>query len=214
MRFLLSSKLRGELLRQQIHFISQDSFLVLPECTMPKYVSDESGWEQYFGANGILRRKITTALQQAGAAPTKIDFHRYLSNEKVTLSDYSCLILPGGDVELGCNRLTAMSLDKQLVDYQGTIIAYSAGALLLLEQFFLSPNYYYTSFSTRNGLGILHGNFALEVHYDGSEQMNRYIRQGVETLHRSVYAIGNDGAINVNDDYSVTVIGNVVRFDF
>ena len=180
---------------------------------MVKYVSDESSWERYFGENGILSQKIILELQQVGASPDKVDFHCYLSNQKVILSDYSCLILPGGDAELGCARLIASSLDKQLADYQGTIIAYSAGALLLLDQYFLSPNYYYTSFSIHSGLGILCKEIALEVHYDGSKDMNRYIWQGVETLCRSVYAIGNDGAISLNDDFNAIIIGDVKRFD-
>ncbi len=213
MVFLLSSKLRGELLRQQISFTPADSLLVLPVCTMSKYVSDEIGWDRYFGHGGILYQKITAALQQAGAAVEKISFYRYLSDEKVILSNYSCLILPGGDAELGLNRLTALGLDKQLANYQGAVIAYSAGALLLLERFFLSPNYYYSFFSTKSGLGIIKGNFALEVHYDGSEQMRHYIQRGSEILQRPVCAIGNNGSIKLDDDFNLTTVGDVEWFD-
>ena len=209
MAFLLSSKLRGELLTQQISFTSEDSFLVLPVCTMPEYVSDEIGWDRYFGHGGILHHRITTELQQAGALLERVQFYRYLSDEKVTLSDYSCLVLPGGDAELGINRLAALGLDKQLADYQGTVIAYSAGALLLLERFFLSPNFYYAFFSIKSGLGIINGDFSLEVHYDGSEQMHQYIQRGIEMLQRPVYAIGNDGSIKVDDDLNITMVGNV-----
>lgn len=214
MVFLLSSKLRGELLRQQISFSPTDSFLVLPVCTMPQYVSDEVGWNKYFGRGGILRQKITSALQQAGANMELVDFYCYLTGEQVVLSDYSCLIVPGGDVELGLSRLVASGLDKQLADFQGVVIAYSAGALLLLKRFFLSPNYYYSSFITQSGLGILCDDFALEVHHDGSEKMRQYIRQGAEMLQRPVYAIGNDGAIRVDEKSNVTIVGNVEYFDY
>lgn len=212
MVFILSSKLRGELLRRQISFTPEDSFLVLPVCTMPEYVSDDMSWDRYFGEGGILQRKITAALEEAGASREKVDFYRYLSGENVTLSDYSCLVLPGGDAELGLQRLAASGLDTQLANYRGTVIAYSAGALLLLERFFLSPNYYYSSFSTHSGLGIIPGDFTLEVHYDGSEQMRRYVHQGIETLKLPVYAIGNLGSIRIDPDSGIIPTGDVVYF--
>ena len=212
MEFLLSSKLRGELLRQLTAFSPADNFLVLPECTMPHYVSDEAGWERYFGSGGILSEKIRAALAQAGADPGRVFFHRYLSEQPVRLSDYSCLILPGGDAELGVKRLTCQGLDRQLADYRGRVIAYSAGALLLLDQYFLSPNYYYKTFSVHRGLNILPGGFALEVHYNGSDEMDSYIRQGLQELDRGVWAIGNDGAMKIAPGSPIQTTGTVQWF--
>lgn len=213
MIFLLSSKLKGDLLIQQIIFSSNDTFLVVPVCTMPKYISSNTEWENYFGNGGKLNLKIKAALQKAGASPEHVFFYNYLSGSEVKLSDYSCIVFPGGDAELGIKRLVTSNLIRQLATYSGTVIAYSAGALLLLDNYFLSPNYYYKTFSIQQGLGILPANIALEVHYDFTDKMRSYVERAVNTLHCPVIAIGDSGAIKLNSfQGSIEPIGNVALF--
>lgn len=214
MIFILSSKIKEDLLQQQITFSSEDTILVLPVCTMPKYVSNDIEWEQYFGEGGRLNHRITSILQQAGAISERVFFYNYLSDSNVTLSDYSCIILPGGDAELGIDRLMKSGLDRQLAVYSGTIIAYSAGALILLDKYFLSPNYYYKMFSIHQGLGILHADFALEVHYDFTEKMRSYVLCAINELNCPVYAIGDSGAMKFDSqNCSIELIGDVALFD-
>lgn len=210
---ILSSKLRISLLKQQVEFSTEDSFLVLPQCTMPSFVSNEQEWQKYFGNNGILSKKIKNILVSCGANNEHICFYDYIINKKALLSDYSHIVIPGGDAELGILRLIDSGLHEQMKHYSGDIIAYSAGALLLLKRFFLSPNYYYKSFSYHNGFGIAPSNCLIEVHYDGSELMNYYIRQAIRDLHQGVYAIGDEGAITIDADTGKTrTYGNVMWF--
>ena len=54
MKLIFCSKLKSDLLRQAVSFEQSDSFLVLPVCTMERYVKDLLSWEEYFGEEGIL----------------------------------------------------------------------------------------------------------------------------------------------------------------
>ena len=51
------------------------------------------------------------------------------------MSDYSHIVIPGGDAELGIFRLIDSGFHEQLKHFSGDIIAYSAGALLLMKRF-------------------------------------------------------------------------------
>lgn len=203
MKYYLSSKLRGQLLRQLVVFDRQDTFCVLPVCTMTSYVADEKDWEYYFGQDGILRKKICSALEMVGADSENVHFYNYILPEekqkKIRLDEYTYVILPGGDAELGISRVQSSWLMEELRNYRGDIIAYSAGALMLLERYFLSPNYYYKEFSVHEGLGILHIPCSLEVHYDHSEQMRHYIQIARDVLSFPVLAMGNEGIVFYDD---------------
>ena len=196
MTLLLSSKLKKELLSFQTIFTDQDAFLVLPVCTMESYVNSESQWEEYFGEKGKLKRKICSELHAVGADEDKMTFYNYFKEGIPEFADYSHIVIPGGDAELGFSRIMKSGLAEELIKFDKTIIAYSAGALILFDQYFLSPNYYYSKFTTHSGLSVVCDHFTIEVHYDNSNTMKKYVHKGMNALKKKVIAIGNDGAIS------------------
>lgn len=210
MRILLYSKLRGAILKQQIMFSPEDKILVVPVCTMERYVSNQEEWNAYFSPEGILSQKILAELGQVGAVSHNINFYNYISKDAVRFSDYSCVILPGGDAPVGIQRLIAAGLDEQLKTYAGIIIGYSAGALLLFKRYFLSPNYYYKTFSICDGLGIISHKILIEVHFDRTSAMRDNIHYAIQQMGEPVIAIGNEGGIEFHPiTGSVDAVGDV-----
>jgi len=165
---------------------------------MTSYVSNQKEWEKYFGKEGILSNKILSELQQAGADTKKVFFYNYYAEEYRPLAGFDYIIIPGGDAVLGIERIKSSFLYRELTAYRGKIIAYSAGALLLLKEYFLSPNYYYKELTFHKGLGIIDSDFTLEVHFDNSVQMRENIQAACEALKLPIIAIGNDGGISYN----------------
>lgn len=215
MKLIFCSKLKSDLLWQVFPFKKSDSFLVLPVCTMEQYVKDLLSWEEYFGDEGILTQKIQDQLCGAGAVRNRIDFYNYLSSEEIPdFNRYTCLVIPGGDAELGVERIKNKNLLTAIKNYQGIILAYSAGALMLYQEYFLSPNWYYTTIKYCRGIGLdCMPPFLLEMHYDGSESMASMIKEAGKYLNRDVYAIGDYGIL-FYDNYEKSIIeyGDVTYF--
>ncbi len=210
MRILLYSKLKGAILKQQISFLPENKILVVPVCTMKSYVSTMEEWNAYFGQGGILSQKIIAELCKCGAISNNIHFYDYISKNSVRFSDYSCVIFPGGDAQLGINRLIAAGLDEQLKTFSGIIIGYSAGALFLFKHYFLSPNYYYKFFSVCKGLGIISHKMLIEVHFDHTSTMRDNIYFAIQQMGEPVIAIGNEGGIEFDSVAgSVNAVGDV-----
>lgn len=137
MKLFLCSKLKKKYLQDKIAFSKKDKLLVIPVCTMENYVWDEETWKLYFGSNGIQANKIVHELELLGANSQPIDFLNYYSDgNSRNINIYSCLILPGGNAELGLTRMHQVGIDLEIKNFKGNIIAYSAGALLLFENFF------------------------------------------------------------------------------
>ena len=55
-------------------------------------------------------------------------------------------------------------------------MGYSAGALVQLAEYHLSPDTDYPRFTYQKGIPYLHG-FYLEVHYEGTEEQNASIER-------------------------------------
>ncbi len=218
MNIYFCSKLKAFLLKNFIQITSHDNILVLPICTMTSYVNDENQWEKYYGMNGIQSRKIEEQLLQVGATKDNIYFYNYYSRSDSDVNwnkTYSFLVLPGGDAELGTQRMIKCGIIDQIKNFRGDIIAYSAGALMLFDKYFLSPNWYYKQMQYCYGLNI-YGmpSWLLEVHYDNTEEMDNYIFEACRTIGKKVFAVTNDGLICYDvDSKNVKLAGEVYEFN-
>ena len=90
-------------------------------------------------------------------------------------------------------------------------MGYSAGALIQLSEYHISPDHDYPEFAYYDGLSYTYG-FYLEVHYEGRAEQNESIaRVGAEREH-PVYATSlMKGAILVDNGRIITV-GDVRLF--
>lgn len=202
----MSSKLKGSLLANCIQITSDDKILVLPICTMEKYVHDISSWNEYFGANGILHEKIKRELMAVGASPDNLSFYNYLDRmNEIKVSDYEYLVIPGGDVELGIKRINDLKLKEVIVQFAGDIIAYSAGALLLYRQFFLSPNWYYKNMKFCDGIDVVNmPSYLIEVHYDHSKKMRMNVYEAMNYYSIDCVLIGDEGILSFDSSSKLT----------
>lgn len=216
MKLFLSSKINGSLLKEQTAFNEKDYFLVLPFCTMEKYVYNLDSWNYYFGENGKLKSKIVVQLVEAGAISNNVLFYNYLlEDQKYDWGSFTYLILPGGDPELGLSRIRQYHLENKIKNFDGNIIAYSAGALLLFDRYFLSPNWYYSKMKYGEGLTFPNmPNYMIEVHYDNSERMLQNITIAWEHFKKPIIALGEYGSIVYDMDIKITrFVGDVFMYE-
>ncbi|MDO4466342.1 MAG: Type 1 glutamine amidotransferase-like domain-containing protein [Bacillota bacterium] len=174
-------------------------------------IKNSKDWDrQYKKGMGLEYRLITEMFKRYGIQEKQIEWINYFTDtieqmiEKVQSSTILCI--PGGAPDLCMKRIKEKKLKKVLKNYAGTIVGISAGAMVCLDKYHITPDYDYTEYKECTGLGYVSG-FDIEAHYVGSkEQM-----ESIDKRKVSIYAIRDNGGMLVNE--TITCFGNVEIFE-
>ena len=108
-------------------------------------------------------------------------------------------------------RIKELELFDNLMNHKGIVMGYSAGALIQLAEYHISPDEDYPEFKYCNGLPYLN-DFYLEVHYENTAAQNAAIQRVIEERRKTVYAtVCMKGAILV-DNGAVKLLGDVKEY--
>lgn len=174
-------------------------------------------WDRLYNPEqGIYYDSITDSFAAFGIPKEHMTFVNYYSDtpetaaEKIRSADI--VYFPGGLPDRMMDRIREFRLEEILRQHQGVIMGFSAGALIQLGEYHLSPDHDYPEFCYHKGLPYLN-DFYLEVHYDGSEVQKQAILQVLRERKKVVYATAfNSGAIIVEEG-NIKPLGDVQRFD-
>lgn len=191
---------------------------VLPFSFREEWISDEDTWNACY--NGPESKYY---LENVGP------FERYGINlsEQVTFLNYfkdtpeqmrqACenadiLFFTGGLPDRAVERIEALGLTEVIAAHPGLKIGVSAGALMLLPNFYVSPDDDYPELLYFKGLSLIDSSDYIEVHYDPSNPDQQIALQDALANHCSrVHAIGDFGAIFVTDS-DWQMVGDVTCF--
>ncbi len=176
-------------------------------------VKKAEDWNALYGKeNGRYYCGIVDGLTAYGVSEENIDFLNYFIDSKETakskIENADILYFLGGLPDRMLERIKELELYDTIVNHKGIIMGYSAGAVIQLSEYHLSPDDDYPKFSYYEGLGYLN-DFYLEVHYEGTDIQDAAIRRVIKERGKTVYAthLGN-GAIIV-DNGNIKVLGKV-----
>ncbi|MBQ3006292.1 MAG: Type 1 glutamine amidotransferase-like domain-containing protein [Clostridia bacterium] len=180
-----------------------------------KRVKNADDWDVYYGKPcGMYYRGIVDSFKSYGLKEENIKFLNYFTDtkqsakEKVEKADI--LYFLGGLPDRMYERLAEFELVEDLKKHEGTAIGYSAGAVIQLEEYHLSPDDDYPVFSYNKGIPYLNG-FYIEVHYKNTDTQNASVRKVLAEKKKTVYATRETGAIVV-DNGKIKLIGDVEIF--
>ena len=91
-------------------------------------------------------------------------------------------------------------------------MGYSAGAVIQLSEYHLSPDDDYPEFKFYNGIPYLK-DFYLEVHYEGTEAQQDSIKRVIEERNKTVYATAVRAGGILVDNGKIKLLGDVRVFD-
>ncbi len=176
-------------------------------------VKSLSDWNVLYGKeNGRVYGGIVGGLSLYGISEDNIEFINYFTDSKETarrkIENADILYFSGGLPDRMLERIKELELYDMLIDHKGIAMGYSAGAVIQLAEYHLSPDDDYPEFFYYEGLGYLK-DFYLEVHYEGTKSQNDAIRKVIAERDKTVFAIyRNKGAIIV-DKGAIKVLGMV-----
>lgn len=118
----------------------------------------------------------------------------------------------GGVPDQMMRRIEEMQLTDTLLKFDGIVMGYSAGAVIQLAEYHLSPDDDYPEFVYFHGLPYLNG-FYHEVHYCGSPEQDAAIQRVLRERKKPVYATKEGAGAILVEDGQITLLGEVLVFE-
>lgn len=170
-------------------------------------------WDALYGRGcGRYYDGIVKSLMAYGLSEDSISFINYFTDthesavRKIEQADI--VYFTGGLPDRMLERIDEMGLRGALMGPHSVIMGYSAGAVIQLREYHLSPDDDYPEFSYYPGLGYLDG-FYHEVHYVGAPEQDEAIRRVLAERGAPVYATAEGAGAIVVEDGEVRLIGDV-----
>ena len=180
-------------------------------------VKTSSDWDAlYSKENGKFYSGIVGGFMAYGISENNISFVNYFADTKepaaAKILSSDIVYFLGGLPDRMMDRINEFDLYNILLNHKGIVMGYSAGAVIQLSEYHLSPDDDYPEFKFYNGIPYLK-DFYLEVHYEGTEAQQDSIKRVIQERGKTVYATAvRAGAILV-DNGNIKLLGDVRVFD-
>ena len=168
-----------------------------------------------YGQGGKYHEGISDGLTSYGIRREDIAFVDYFADTPETAAEKlvgaDIVYLPGGLPDRMLDRIREFGLEERIRRFPGILIGYSAGAMVQLGEYHISPDEDYPEFVYREGLGVLDG-FYFEPHYEGNPEQDEAIRRVLRERGRPVYATAFASGAIIIEDGKMETVGDVRVF--
>lgn len=173
--------------------------IVIPFSFDEKDIQTVKEFDDFYGKKGRFTPDILKPFHFYGLHDIEfIDYFRHTheyAQEKVKNADV--IFLTGGLPDRYFERLNHWGLIPVLKDSQALIIGASAGAMIQLDEYHITPDDDYDHYQYHYGIGWVSG-FKLEVHYCHSSIQDEGIERVIREKGLPTYAVANDGGLYVH----------------
>ena len=169
----------------------------------------------YCKDNGKFYHGIVNGFISYGIPEENISFINYFADTKESaktkIEKADIIYFLGGLPDKMMARINEFNLKDTLMKHSGIVMGYSAGAVIQLAEYHLSPDEDYPEFKYYEGLPYI-DDFYLEVHYKGTEAQETAIQKALKERKKTVYAtVCMNGAILI-DNGIVKLLGEVKEY--
>lgn len=188
--------------------------LILPLAFRPTQAWDMQSWLSIYGRNGEKYKAITSPFAAYDICGDKLSWLNCFDTDANfigQINDAEVLFFTGGMPERAIDWLDKLGLTDAVKGFKGVVMGASAGAMLQLERYHITPDEDYASYGLWQGLGLVKG-LDLEVHFLDTELQNKCTERAVKELDVPVYQMWHEGGLTVDGD-NITVMGHVRRIN-
>lgn len=195
------------------YFKPTDKVAVVAFSFYDDYVKDAASWETVYG-NGIGRCYFETvdSFKPFGIPAKNFTFVNYFTDTKESarekIKGADVIYFTGGLPDRMMDRIIEFDLVDVLMAHKGVVIGYSAGAVIQMREYHLSPDDDYPEFGYYNGLPYLDG-FYLEVHYEHKPWQDESIKRVPLEKGKPLYVLHTREGGIVVENGNIRTIGHV-----
>lgn len=198
------------------HIVPQSKVAIIPFSFHDSWNDSPSAWEEaYSPKDGKYYREVVDQFTAYGIAESNIQWLHYFKHTEEEMAqmilESDIVFLTGGLPDLATARIKEKKIDAVLKSYTGHVIGASAGALIQLPTYYVSPDDDYVAFAYHDGLGLVQLPYYIEVHYNHSEVQQDCIEKALSEKTEELYALGDEGAIILHKRHQL-IIGDVSYF--
>ena len=180
-------------------------------------VKNASDWAAlYSKENGRFYGGIVGAFCSYGIKQENITFLNYFEDTseeaKNKIQQADIVYFLGGLPDRMMDRINDLGLFKVLKNHKNITIGYSAGAVVQLGEYYLSPDADYSEFKYYKGIPYIN-DFYFQPHYEGNENQITSINRIFNERKKPVYATHTGKGAVVVIDGKVKTIGEVSAFE-
>ena len=183
--------------------------LLLPLAFREFQAWDNDSFLSIYGKGGEKYPAITRPFLEYGFKESALDWlNPYDGKDHVSqIENADLLFFTGGMPEKAIKRMEELGIVNAVKNFAGVVMGASAGAMLQLERYHITPDEDYSEYGIWSGLGLVNG-LDLEVHYLATPLQNQCSRRAAKELGLPVYQMWHEGGIIV-DGGKITVMGSV-----
>ncbi len=193
-------------------YIRNKRVLVIPLAYRESQAWDNDSWQSIYGKGGekydnILRPFLSYGLQESDVK--WLNYYDKNCNFNKLIEQSDLLFFTGGMPEKAIKRMEDLNIVSTVKNFKGVVAGASAGAMLQLERYHITPDEDYESYSIQEGLALVKG-IDLEVHYLATELQNSCTQRALSQLNCPVYQMWHEGGLLIEDG-NITMLGNVQK---
>lgn len=170
----------------------------------------------YSKENGRFYGGIVDGFTAYGISEDKISFINYFTDTKESaakkIESADIIYFLGGLPDRMMERINEFDLFDILMQHDGIVMGYSAGAVIQFAEYHLSPDEDYSDFGYYKGLPYLK-DFYLEAHYENTMVQKESIRRVLAERRKTVYATSLGSGAILSDNGNIKLLGNVKVFE-
>ena len=190
-------------------YIKGKRVLILPLAFREFQAWDNDSFLAVYGKGGEKYPAITRPFLEYGLKVDDLDWlNPYDGRDHVKqIQDAELLFFTGGMPEKAIKRMAELGIVDAVTNFDGVVMGASAGAMLQLDVYHITPDEDYAEYGIWRGLGLVKG-IDLEVHYLATPIQLECSARASKELSLPVYKMWHEGGLVV-DDGKVTVLGAV-----
>lgn len=180
-------------------------------------IQSAEDWDKYYGKeNSFFYNGIVESFKKYGITEEQISFVNYFSDTLETaidkINNADILNFLGGLPDRMMERINDFGIYDAILQHGGIYMGYSAGAVVQLNEYHLSPDDDYKEFAYYEGFSFI-DSFYLEVHYEGTDIQNTSIQRVLAEKKKPVYATKLMSGAIIVDNGNIKTIGKVKKFE-
>lgn len=183
---------------------------ILPLAYRPVQAWDSNSWLSVYGVGGEKYANIVRPFTEYGIDERSLVWcnpYDTAQDYARVIADSDILFFTGGMPERAVKRLDRLGLTAAVKSFGGVVAGASAGAMLQLDKYHITPDEDYSSYSIDCGLGLVTG-LDLEVHFVDTPLQNECTARAARQLRVPVYQMRHEGGLLVEGG-AVTEMGAV-----
>lgn len=190
-------------------YLQGKKVLIIPLAYRESQAWDNASWQTIYGVGGEKYDKIMRPFYSFGLTDEDISWLNYYDrncNFVSLVKSADVLFFTGGMPEKAIARMYDLNIADAVKNHD-FVMGASAGAMLQLQIYHITPDEDYETYQVCNGLGMVQ-NLDLEVHYLATDLQRQCSQTAHKQLNLPIYQMWHEGGLLIVDG-KITTMGNV-----